>query len=589
MEQKNILMNLGINIKKVDELIDEVIEGINEEWPSIYKIRYIYLEIGKRIYKDADFFFSADGKLGEANLSIAEIKNIYNNNFGRNVRGKLKVICKSASYILKMAYDRIGIYSELVETNTTISAVSDGEEFLINHWFLAITNPDTNEVYFATLTPDLPYIQMGMETKHFGSDIPYKRDYNGKIMQIYKGNEIKHSVISRENLKVIDTDIKYINNSYHYNDIGQENKNWELQYNNAAFSMLRDSLKDNKLFYELEILETDFYNSLIEFSKYDNTKFSFIYDDINSLTDKDWNCWLKILCKHVLNKVSELIGYEVSVLPNIDSNYWSYESWLLSLCVQIQYDIFLYLNNGNRGNFDEVYIDVENFKYNKWSKNVKTKFGKKINKFDYNNLLVLLDKMNAIVGYVKSNGKNGNLNELFLGLCYHFINSNHIYDNNINNEGYLSNSYIANKFNKIFQHVFGCNETVTDFNNMGYAEKVSIIKEVLVIMFPEITKNNSYLLKEYNNNYNAVLNRIQMYPIKNKYDGYFSIMFNILGDTKDDDYYFLYNAKKNTFEISNWPEIYYDYIVISSRMKDRMSIEDLEKIDEPIAGRSIKK
>ena len=45
---------------------------------------------------------------------------------------------------------------------------------------------------------------MNMETKHFASDIPYKRNYNGKIMQVYKGEEIKHSTISRDKLKEID-------------------------------------------------------------------------------------------------------------------------------------------------------------------------------------------------------------------------------------------------------------------------------------------------------------------------------------------------------------------------------------------------
>ena len=194
--------------------------------------------------------------------------------------------------------------------------------------------------------------------------------------------------------------------------------------------------------------------------------------------------------------------------------------------------------------------------------------------------------MNALVNCVKSNLKNGNFNNLFSSLSYHFINKNHLYENNISEEGYLSNFYIANKFYKIFPKVFSCNESVTEFNQMGYSEKISIIKDIVEMMFPEITKNNSLLLKEYNNNYSAVLNRIQMYPIKNRNDGYYSILFNILGDDNNSDYYFLYNAKKNTFYMSNALNVYSDYIIISNRMKDRMdnnkmvSIEDLEKIDE---------
>ena len=573
--------NFDIN-EQINRLIDEVVSGIKNNWPMTYKIRYIYLEVGKRLYKDVDFFFSADGKLGEDNLSISEIKDIYDSNIGRRVGKYLRVICKSASYILKLAYDRVGISSELVETNTMINAIYDDEEFLIYHWFLAINNTDDNEIYFATLTPDLPYIQMNMDTRHFGSDIPYKRDYNGKIMQIYKGNEIKHTVISREKLKQIDFAIGYIKNNYHYNDKGQLDNKWFFQYDSASLYMLKDSLRDNKLFYKLEIMDTSFYKSLIEFTNDDNKKISFIYSDEYKLTNNDWNCWIKILCKNVLEKIQEILGYEILIFPNIDSKHWNYELWLLKLCVQIQYDIFKIFSGNMKDSFGDITIDVENFKYSKWSKQVKNKFKIKKNNLDYDNIIVLLDKMNALVNCAKSNGKNGNINDLFWGIAYHFIEPDNLYENNISDEGFLSNYYIANKFNTLFQNIFSCNEGTTRFNQMGYAEKVTIIKEILLLMFPEVNKNNSYMLNGYDDNYSAILNRIQLYPIKNKQDGYYSILFNILGDIKSSDYYFLYNAKNNTFFVPNALDMYNDYIIVSNRMKNRVSIDDLEKIDEPI-------
>ena len=106
------------------------------------------------------------------------------------------------------------------------------------------------------------------------------------------------------------------------------------------------------------------------------------------------------------------------------------------------------MNNYERDNFSDLYINVENFKFNKWSKNIKSRFGKSKNNFDYDNILLILDKMNALFNCVKSNRKNGNFNELFLSLAYHFINPSHLYENNISEDGYLSNYYIANKFNK---------------------------------------------------------------------------------------------------------------------------------------------
>ncbi len=571
---------LKLTDEEVNQMIEEVVAGIHEDWPMIYKIRYIYLEIGKRVSRDTDFFFSVDGKLGDANLSIEKIKEIYNSEIGRD----LKVICKSASWILKKAYKRIGIRAELVETNTTIAALSDEEEFLINHWFLAIYDEDT--AYFATLTPDLPYIQMNMETKHFASDIPYQRDYHGKIMQIYKGEEIKHSTISRDKLKEIDTEIGYISLSYPYNEKFQSNNDWFLQYDNASFYLLRDALRNNQLFYELEEQQTAFYQSLFEFEGANKNQISLIEDDPSTLTKEDWKVWIKSISKQILVKIESILGYEVNVLPTFDNPYWNYESWLLNLCVQIQNDILKQLNANGTNDWKDLFIDVEHFKYNKWSRKVKKKFNYKEDSFNYYNILTILDKMTSLVNSLEN--KNGNLRKIISSLAYHFIPPTHLYENNILENGYLSNYYIANKFDKLFPKVFGCNEVITDFNKMEYSEQAVIIKEILNLMFGEITYENSSMLVDYDNNYNAVLNRIQMYPIKNKGTGEYSILFNVLGDNKYGDYYFFYNPNSNIFQISNALDIYNDYIIISNRMKNRMSIDDLEKIDEIEEKRSIR-
>ena len=199
--------------KDINILIDEIVSNVKDEWPVLYKIRYVYLAVGKELMRDTDFFLSVDGKLGRANLSNQEIIDIYNSDKGRG----LAVICKSASSILKMAYDRLGIRSKLIETNTSLATIYDSREFLINHWFLAVYD-DKGKAYFMTLTPDLGYIQMNMETRHFASNIPYIRDFGSKKMQVYKGEEIKPSSISRDELQKIDIEIGYIKRKYLYND-----------------------------------------------------------------------------------------------------------------------------------------------------------------------------------------------------------------------------------------------------------------------------------------------------------------------------------------------------------------------------------
>ena len=114
---------------------------------------------------------------------------------------------------------------------------------------------------------------------------------------------------------------------------------------------------------------------------------------------------------------------------------------------------------------------------------------------------------------------------------------------------------------------------------MGYSEMVSIIKEVIMLMFSEITKNNSSKLNGYNENYNAIFNRIQMYTVRNKETKEYSIVFNIPSNNNENDYYFFYNPGKNLFRTFNFLDFCNDYIIVSNRLKNKMSIMDLENIE----------
>ena len=87
------------------------------------------------------------------------------------------------------------------------------------------------------------------------------------------------------------------------------------------------------------------------FNKANSEKFSFIYDDVNTLNEEDWNCFIKILCGNVLKKIEEILGFEIIINPNLESRYWSYDLWLLILCVNIQNDLFVQLNDNHKGDF----------------------------------------------------------------------------------------------------------------------------------------------------------------------------------------------------------------------------------------------
>ena len=161
---------------------------------------------------------------------------------------------------------------------------------------------------------------------------------------------------------------------------------------------------------------------------------------------------------------------------------------------------------------------------------------------------------------------------------FHFIEPSHLYENNLNN-GYISNYYIANKFSKIYSKIFSCNELVLDFNKLDYSEQIIIIKEMINIMFPEISKNNCLKFENYSDKYSPILNRIQVYPIKHKTSGNYAVVFNIVGDIKQNDYYFFYNLQTNEFCPLDILQLLDEYIIISDRFKSRLDeIESIEKI-----------
>ncbi len=559
----------------VNELIEKVVSSVKSEWTTLEKIRFVYLETGKYLSKNTDFFFSMDGKLDDDNLSLKDLADIYNDD---KLVESTKVICKSSALILKKIYDRLGIKSKLVKSVNNITEYKNGDKVLtVNHWMLAVY--DEENVYFCTLSSDLPYIQMGMATKHFGVNIPYVKTLpNGDEQQVYEGEEIKHTVIPPKKLKDVDINIGYVKNYYSYNDDSQAINEKKLQYDDASFFMIRDALKANKLYYELEEYNTSFYKELVEFVGSNGNKISLYDTDFMSLTSDDWEIWLKILCKKVLLKINTITGDDFNVLPPLDNANWNFDSWIFSLCVQVQTYIYDYLAKGDTRLYES--IDVMSFKYNKWSRKLKKDFNVGNNDYDYYNILTLLDKTNAIVNCIRSCGKNGNFRNLLSKLAYHFIPESHVLENNVTTEGNISNYYVANKFKVLFNRFFECNDGIKDFNKMEYSEQIVIIKEILNLMFPELTVENSSNIKNYNSDYSPIMNRINLYPLKSKTDGSYSLIFNIIGDDGKGDYDFLYDLKNNTFQVADVLSIIDSYIIVSKRMKDKLSIKDIENVEE---------
>ncbi len=549
---------------KVDQIIDRIISGIHPDWDKFHIIRYVYIELGKLLSKDTDFFFSMDRKLGENNLSFDELKSIYDSEIGKNNY----IICKSAASLLKLIYDKLGISSRLVKSLNNVSRIYDkNRELEVNHWILAVS--DDNHTYFLTLASDLPYIKMGMETKHFGDHISFTKKVGDSEIQVYEGPEIHETVVPRDYLKQVDIDIGYVHNMYSYNDEAKLVNDWSYQYDDVSLLMVRDAMRGNRLYYDLELFDTDFYRDLLQSgdSPLEERKFS-------DISEEEWDTFIRKVCSYVYDKICELVGYEIPVIPRVENQHWNYNSWLLSLCFQVQDYIYEYLDKNQNEDYKDVKIDLNHFQFTKWSRSVKKKFQYDKKMLDYYNILGILDKMNGLIGCVYDHGRRKDFRKMFHSLAFHFIPADRIFDNSIYEDGYVSNHYIAHKFKKVFSHVFGCNEERGEFNDMEYSEQVVIIKEMLSMLFPELNKGNCQALEGYNDLYSPVFNRIQIYPIKHKSSGEYHIIFNIVGNNEDGDYYYFYNPKNNQLSSVDILDIFENYTIISDRMKSRINMED---------------
>lgn len=550
----------------INDAVKITLDGINPEWSTLEKIRYAYVTIGGLIQKDTDFFFSVDNKLGDKNLSLDEIKKIYEDD---KRTGDLKVICRSAAYILERIYEELGIESKLIKTNSIISTIQGEEEFLIHHWILVVKDDDKN--YFLTLSADLAYIQMGMETRHFASNIPYKRKMGDKEVQVYQGEEIKPTLLDKKTLRDIDIKIGYIKNMYTYDEKYRSTKDSHYNYNDAGLYLLGSELASNKLYNEMEEQNTYFYNKLIEFDTEDR-HISLVETPIDEITHEEWLRWVKRLCKLVHRRIEKIIKYRIVIETFYDDPDWNYENWIREICIQIQRYLHQFLNETH----EELWVQGE-FNYNKWSRQMKKTIEPLYNELEVNNVLMMLDKTNVLASGVLNGNIPKSFMTLFNSLSYHFVKKDFLLEGATHN-GVVSSKYIAHKFKRLFTSIFECNDKITDLNRMEYSEQIVIIKMIIDKMFPELNSQNGILEDYYNENYSIVQNRIQIYSVKHKVTGEYNLVFHILGDDTFGDSYYFFETKTNKFSIANILRINREYIIVSDRLRTR--IEEMEDIAE---------
>ena len=463
------------------EELNRIIEVVNSSnWNQNKKIRYIYIEIGKLIYKDVMFFYTIQNRLltnkkNTLQYSISKIDEIMNT----DDLFDYKVVCKTSADMLGYVFRNCNINYEIKRTTSAATYYQGEKNVTIQHYFVAVQG-DHGKMYALTLNPDLPNIQIGRMTVHFGNNIPYiketiKKDEDGnEIIERhpqYEGKEIEFTEIDREELKQIDEELGYLNDSIFG---GEEIKQ---HYTDLYFEIIKKAFYQDK-FYQYEISrDTDFYYDLCQLCNGDKT-FEEIYNDkgkkkINKSelylgfdplekTEKEWDdIKLFILFNIILRLYSEL--------PDIDPD-------------QILKENFILFKENNYEDIFNMYKDklfqtgIDHTDLNKM---------KSLNPLHIMKTMKYLFR--EIDDFVKKENKTHQdivtIKENFLqkinAILLLFVDKESVYDN------LTSNQYITDKTIYSFTKIFDIGNK-TEFNKMHLAEQLVIIKEVLELIFKDL-------------------------------------------------------------------------------------------------------
>ena len=486
----------------MENIISKIINYLNNQnWPKNKKIRYAYLELGKHIHLNAKFFYSLYKLLDEeTKYSLQELRDIYS-----SLKPSYQVICRDCAIMLKMIFDGCGIESEIKETCEVDHYNIDGGIFDIQHFFLCVTG-DNDKKYFLSLALDLPYIQMGMQTEHFATNVVYK-NYAGE--QVYQGKEIRNTIMPKSDIRKIDEELGYL--SFEVNN--------KKEYFNESFNMLKEAnQKYKEYFYRLATNEDNkFYMGLIKVMSDEEDSLSV---KLSSISDEKWNEIKKYICTSIKQKINNEL-----YLFNDD-----FDKGLENLLEEKEYEKYLHiLNKVLKRNKKDIEKNSE-----------FSLFGLITNA---NKLMDIIDKLSKETEYNSEEYlKFKNLLNIYLlKIAMVFIDKKYqpTYDNKFSNE------YIANKIKILFPDIFDFNHN-TDFTNLGIGEKNKIIDRVMNSIFPELSKDKTIKRKVEN----PVENRIKTCMIYDKDDEEYKLLINIEVTDEENNKVFIYNFNndKNYFE-----------------------------------------
>ena len=201
--------------QECDEIIGKIPKGLSND----QKMRYLYLEVGKLLSKNPEFFYEKDP------IKQSEIYNNY------KIIKDREVVCKSAVYLYCNLGAKLGLKCRPLE-------MDDIEGIKFNHWALVYENEDKK--YLINPIPDFYRVQLGFTTKSFCQYEEY-----------YSCSSETFDSMSDEYLRQIDESIGYLNSGC-YTDELFEKLSTEMQ-SKLGMHIIRTS--DYYQTYYLKLLE----------------------------------------------------------------------------------------------------------------------------------------------------------------------------------------------------------------------------------------------------------------------------------------------------------------------------------------------
>ena len=515
-------------MKKLDSLKLQILSSIKPEWNNLERIRYVYIKTCEYLCKNTDFFLTVEGKTNRG-LSPKKLDKIFEN----LDKSEYKVICRSAALFLKEIYDALNIKSFLVKTSDYIEY--DKMKNKIYHYFLCVNDGKYN--YFLTPAADIAYIQNGLSTRHFATDISYLVTGPGGVkIPYYEANdEIPHRNLNSEELKKIDNKIGFT--TLYNNSVNNPPK---LKYIDEIL------MEEKNMYIDLLSKETDYYNKI--FTDDDNKK---MIKNPKEASIFDYLKIVELTCKTATDKLKDLLGIEIE-----------------------------YKNIMNRNELNEWFnLCISKFDKNKY--NVK--------EILYANPMLMLSKAKSVCNLIFDLNENKidfiKFRRMYIirvtELSKHFVDSKYVIEPK-DKDKYVTSGYINKRINTLLPYLFNANSNFKEkFNYLNASEQIEIMKFMIQMMFQDIPDKS--FLKEgeiISSKIKPIFKRINLYTYRkinsDQYGSYIAITDS---DNKDSAFWYKYDFKNNIFEETNLINILLEhkngkYEILSHRLKTHL--EDLE-------------